>query len=43
MSPEMEGTMIFFPAKLKHTVYPFYDCKEERISISGNISIKPND
>jgi|TARA_R100000329_G_C7537340_1_gene189656 hypothetical protein len=41
MSPEKEGTMLFFPAKLKHQVYPFYDCKEERISISGNISMKP--
>ena len=40
MSPEMEGTMLFFPANLKHTVYPFYDCKKERISISGNISVR---
>ena len=40
MSPKMEGTMVFFPANLKHTVYPFYDCKEERISISGNISVR---
>jgi len=39
MSPDMEGTMLFFPARLNHTVYPFYDCKEERISISGNISL----
>ena len=43
MSPKMEGTMLFFPARLKHTVYPFYNCKEERISISGNISITPED
>ena len=40
MSPEMEGGMLFFPANLKHTVYPFYDCKEERISISGNIAVR---
>ena len=39
MSPDIEGTMLFFPAKLNHTVYPFYNCKEERISISGNISL----
>jgi len=32
-----EGMMLFFPAKLQHTVYPFYNCEEERISISGNI------
>ena len=40
MSPKMEGTMLFFPANLKHIVYPFYDCKKERISISGNISLR---
>ena len=40
MSPEMEGRMLFFPANLKHTVYPFYDCKKERISISGNVSVR---
>ena len=32
-----EGTMLFFPAKLMHIVYPFYECEEERITISGNI------
>ena len=32
-----EGCMLFFPAKLTHTVYPFYNCDKERISISGNI------
>ena len=30
--------MLFFPAKLMHTVYPFYNCDKERISISGNIN-----
>jgi len=39
MSPEMEGTMLFFPSKLKHQVYPFYNCDEDRISISGNIKL----
>jgi len=32
-----EGRMLFFPAKLMHTVYPFYNCKNYRISISGNV------
>jgi len=32
-----EGRMLFFPAKLIHNVYPFYNCDEERVSISGNI------
>ena len=40
MSPNVEGIMIFFPANLKHVVHPFYDCKEERISISGNVSVR---
>ena len=37
MNPEMEGTILFFPSKLSHQVYPFYNCEEDRISISGNI------
>tara|TARA_Y100001963_G_C6688618_1_gene403510 strand:+ start:43 stop:690 length:648 start_codon:yes stop_codon:yes gene_type:complete len=37
LSPEWEGVMLFFPAALKHAVYPFYECDESRISISGNL------
>ena len=37
LSPHYEGTMLFFPSQLPHQVYPFYDCDEERISVSGNI------
>ena len=37
LDKESEGTMLLFPAKLMHTVYPFYNCDKERISISGNI------
>ena len=40
MSPEYEGTMLFFPSKLTHIVYPFYNCDDQRISISGNLSLK---
>ena len=43
MSPKMDVTMLFFPANLKHIVYPFYNCKQERISISGNISLRLTD
>jgi len=32
-----EGIMLFFPAEMMHLVYPFYNCEEERITISGNI------
>ena len=39
MSPEKEGTMIFFPSQLQHVVYPFYNCDEDRISVSGNVLI----
>ena len=38
--PDMEGTMLFFPASLNHEVYPYYECDEQRISISGNIWLK---
>ena len=37
MSPDMEGQMLFFPAKLEHQVFPFYNCDETRISVAGNI------
>ena len=38
MSSEMEGTMLFFPARLRHGVNAFYECDEKRVSISGNLS-----
>ena len=37
MDPELEGRMLFFPAQMKHAVHPFYECDEDRISISGNL------
>ena len=39
LDKKSEGQMLFFPAKLMHTVYPFYNCDKERISISGNIRL----
>ena len=39
LSKENEGVLVLFPASLKHCVYPFYNCDEERISVSGNIGI----
>ena len=42
MSKEMEGTMLFFPSQLMHSVYPFFNCNKDRISISGNLSIDTN-
>ena len=35
-----EGTMLFFPSKLHHQVYPFYNCDDYRITVSGNILCK---
>ena len=35
-----EGKMVFFPSPLTHSVHPFYTSDEERISVSGNLSIK---
>ena len=40
LSKKYEGTMLFFPSKLYHMVYPFYNCEEDRISVSGNILLK---
>ncbi len=42
LEPDMEGCMVFFPAKLNHQVFPFYDCDDYRVSVSGNISIDLN-
>ena len=39
MGQYIEGKMVFFPSDLKHCVYPFYECDEERISVSGNICL----
>ena len=37
LDPSMEGHMLLFPARLQHTVYPFYNCDDTRISIAGNL------
>ena len=37
---EYRNTVLFFPAKLMHCVYPFYTSDGERISVSGNIVYK---
>ena len=39
LDKKSEGQMLFFPARLQHTVYPFLNCEEERVSISGNICL----
>ena len=41
LSPQYEGYMVFFPASLRHCVYPFYETDEPRISIAGNLSYLP--
>jgi len=42
LSPKYEDTMLFFPARLRHCVYPFYETDEPRISIAGNLSYLPS-
>ena len=37
-----ENVMLFFPSGLKHTVYPFFESNEDRISVSGNIFMDPS-
>ena len=41
LEPEDKGTILLFPAKLLHQVYPFYLSNKKRISISGNIKFDP--
>jgi len=40
MDPEVEGSMLLFPSTMMHQVYPFYECDDDRISISGNLYYK---
>jgi len=42
LSKKDEGTIIMFPSKLPHIVYPFYKKKKKRISIAGNILLGVN-
>ena len=34
---KIEGSILFFPSKMQHCVYPFYENNQLRITISGNI------
>jgi hypothetical protein len=43
MGDFQEGWILVFPAQLRHQVYPFYECDEQRVSISGNISWNSGD
>ena len=40
MGKESEGMMYVFPSTLYHQVHPFYECDEERVSISGNLFLE---
>ena len=37
ITKKTEGSILMFPSKLTHCVYPFFTSDDERISISGNI------
>ena len=37
LTSEDEGTMLLFPSSLDHGVNPYFECEEERISVSGNV------
>ena len=39
LEPSDNGTILFFPSQYRHCVYPFSNCDEERITVSGNIGI----
>ena len=42
LTKEMEGTLLLFPSKLKHCVYPYYSTDDVRISLSGNYAFSTN-
>lgn len=39
MEKNIEGVMVMFPSRLNHQVFPFYNNKDTRISISGNLGV----
>tara|TARA_Y100000768_G_C23772868_1_gene584169 strand:+ start:61 stop:705 length:645 start_codon:yes stop_codon:yes gene_type:complete len=39
MDKNREGQILFFPSQINHSVYPFYDEGDARISVSGNIGL----
>jgi len=41
MEKQAEGYMVMFPSQMLHQVFPFYESDGERISISGNVDIRP--
>ena len=41
MEKQAEGYMVLFPSQMLHQVFPFYESDGERISISGNVDIRP--
>lgn len=43
LEPEDEGTLLLFNSQMNHCVYPFYLSNQERISVSGNIYVDPED
>ena len=38
MGKDKEGIVMVFPSQLHHQVYPFYECDDARVTISGNLS-----
>jgi hypothetical protein len=36
----MENSVALFPAKMKHSVFPFFSSEGCRISVAGNFAIK---
>ena len=39
MEKDFSGNMVIFPSRMKHQVYPFYECDEDRVSIAGNFGV----
>lgn len=37
LSPQANATMLFFPSRLHHSVYPFFTSDGTRITVSGNV------
>lgn len=42
LDTSFENKLVFFPATMRHAVYPFFTSDEYRVSVAGNILFKPS-
>ena len=39
LTPELEGTILVFPSRINHIVYPHFSTDEYRVAVAGDVSL----